>query len=280
MPLPRVRFTVRRLMAVVAIIGLLLWAWLYHRENASADRSWTTMQLRAFAAGDAVQRRMAIENLAHFGPGDRDRVLPALAAGMVDDDWQVRLAAAKSLGTVGRGWVWVWNGVAGEHVDLAMRTLVEAFDDPRAEVRIEAMRSLGALYTDVKAPSRSPGRRTAIEAFDATERRAVALLLRRMSDSDPAIRASAVHAFSRVGSASGASLDPLVRAGSAGRAAGPSFASALGTVQSHAEWSSARASIRSGIDSRGGAGRPSMAQPIADRSSMLWTCLRWCSRGG
>src|SRR6516165_12802729 len=95
---PRVRFTVRWLMAVVAVLGVLLWAWLYRRENASIDRSLTAIQLRAFAEADAAQRRMAIEDLAHSGLDDRVRVLGALAAGMVDGDWRVRLAAARSLG--------------------------------------------------------------------------------------------------------------------------------------------------------------------------------------
>src|SRR5947209_5234619 len=97
MRLPRVRFTVRRLMVAVAVIGVLLWAWLYHVENASLDRSLTSLHLRAFAEGDAAQRRMAIENLAHSGRDDLARVVPALAAGMVDSDWQVRLAGVKSL---------------------------------------------------------------------------------------------------------------------------------------------------------------------------------------
>src|SRR5690242_20320277 len=106
MRLPRVRFTVRRLMAVVAVMGLLLWAWLYRRENAGIDRSLTAIHLRAFAEGDAAQRRMALEDLARSGPDDRARVLPTLAAGLVDGEWRVRLAAARSLGAVGRGWVW------------------------------------------------------------------------------------------------------------------------------------------------------------------------------
>ena len=118
-------------------------------------------QLRAFAGSDATQRRMALENLAHSAPDDR--VLPALAAGLVDGDWQVRLAAARSLGAVGRGWV--WSGAAGEEIDQAMRALISAFDDARAEVRIETMQSLEAIYTAARA-FWSPGRRAA----GATER--------------------------------------------------------------------------------------------------------------
>jgi HEAT repeat protein len=205
---PRVRFTVRWLMAVVAVLGVLLWAWLYRRENASIDRSLTAIQLRAFAEADAAQRRMAIEDLAHSGLDDRVRVLGALAAGMVDGDWRVRLAAARSLGAAGRGWV--WSGASGEDIDAAMRSLIGAFDDARAEVQIEALRSLGALYTDRNPFARNPGRRAAGATFEATEHRAVGLLLRRMSDSDPAIRTAAVQAFSRVGSASGAGPDSLV----------------------------------------------------------------------
>lgn len=79
MRLPRMRFTVRRLMAVVAVFGLLLGAWVYRIENASIDRALTAMQLRDFAGGDASHRRMAIEDLAHAGPDDRVRVFPAEA---------------------------------------------------------------------------------------------------------------------------------------------------------------------------------------------------------
>ena len=136
-------------------------------------------------------------------------MLPALAAGMVDGEWRVRLAAARSLGAV--GWGWVWSGAAGEDIELAMQALIRACDDARADVRIEAMQSLEALYTDGNAPARKPGGRTAKAMLEATERRAVALILRLMNHSNPAIRTAAVHAFSRVGSASGASPDPLVR---------------------------------------------------------------------
>jgi HEAT repeat protein len=208
MRLPRVRFTVRRMMVAVAVMGVLLWAWLYHVENASIDRSLTSIHLRAFAEGDAARRRMAIENLARAGPDDLTRVVPALAAGIVDSDWQVRLAGVRSLGALGQGWV--WSGAAEEEIELAVRALIRAFDDARAEVRIDAMKSLGALYTDAKAPYRNPGRRAAGATFEATEHRAVALLLLRMKDSDSKIRTAAVHAFSRVGSASGAGPDPVV----------------------------------------------------------------------
>ena len=118
---------------------------------------------------------------------------------MVDGDWRVRLAAAKSLGAVGRGWV--WNGASGEDIDLAIRALIRAVDDTRTEVRIEATRSLGALYTDARMPNRNPGLRAAGATFEAAERQAVDLILRRMTDSDPAIRTASVYAFSRVGSA-------------------------------------------------------------------------------
>ena len=206
MKMPRVRFTVRRMMVAVAVMALLLSAWQYRLENASIDRSLMAIQLRAFAGGDAAQRRMALEDLAHSGPDDR--VLPALAAGLADGDWQVRLAAASSLGAVGRGWV--WSGAADEKIDRAMRALISAFDDARAEVRIEAMRSLEAIYAPAR-PRWNPGLRAAGATFEATERRAVALLLRQMSDSDPAIRTAAVRAFSRVGPAAGAAPDPVVR---------------------------------------------------------------------
>jgi HEAT repeat protein len=208
--LPPVRFTMRRLMAVVAVAGLLLWAWRYRRDNASIDRSLTSMQLREFAGGNAVQRRMAIEDLAHSGPEDRSRVVSALAAGSVDGDWQVRLAAARSLGVVCRGWV--WGSVAEEDVDLTMRALIGALDDARAEVRIEAMQSLVNLYANEKPQIQLPGGRRAVEStFAALEQRAAALLLQRMSDSDPAIRSAAVHAFIRVGATSGAGPDPVIR---------------------------------------------------------------------
>jgi HEAT repeat protein len=210
MRLPRVRFTMRRLMAFVAVVCLLLWAWRYGRDNASIDRSLTTIQLRDFAGGDPVQRRMAIEDLAHSGPDDRARVLTALAAGSVDSDWQVRLAAARSLGLVCRGWV--RGSVAKEDVDLIMRALVGALDDQRAEVRIEAMQAMVSLYINHIPQIQLPGGHQPVgSTFAALEQRAADLLLQRMSDSDPASRSAAVHAFSWVGSASGAGPDPVVR---------------------------------------------------------------------
>src|SRR5689334_4892386 len=122
MRVPRVRFTVRRLMAAVAILGVLLGAWVYRRENASIERSFTAIQLRSLERGDAVQRRMAVENLNRSGPEDLARVLPALAAGMGDGDRRVRLAAARVLGVLGRGRA--RDGAAAGEIELAMRALI------------------------------------------------------------------------------------------------------------------------------------------------------------
>ena len=179
MRMPRLRFTVRRMVAV-AVTGLLLAAWVYRLENASIDRSLMGIQLRAFLGGDAAQRRTALENLAHSGPDDR--VLPALAAGLMDGDWQVRLAAARSLGAVGRGWV--WSGAWGGDIDQAMRALIGAFDE-RASRGPDRSHAIPGGDLHPARPPWSPGRRAAGATFDAAERRAVALLLQRLSDSDP-----------------------------------------------------------------------------------------------
>ena len=144
MRLPRVRFTVRRLMVIVAVVGVLLWVWLYHRENASIDRSLTAIHLRASREATRRSDEWLSRNLpAGPGPMTAPASCRALAAGMADGDWRVRLAAAQdALGVVGRGWV--WNGASGEDIDLAIRALIRAVDDTRTDVRIEATRSLGS----------------------------------------------------------------------------------------------------------------------------------------
>ncbi len=207
MRVPGIRFTVRRMMVAVAVVGVLCAAWLYRRENGNIDRSLTAIQLRASAEGSAVERRMAVENLAYSEPDDLARVLPALAAGMGDGEWGVRLAAARSLGVIGPSWV--RNGAAGEETELAMRALIRAVDDVRADVRVEAIRSLGALYETMAAPT-SRGPRVATVTADTKDKRAIAPLLRRMNDTDPAVRTVALQTFAQGAPLSGASPDPVV----------------------------------------------------------------------
>jgi HEAT repeat protein len=208
MRVPRVRFTIRRLMIAVAVLGVLLWAWLYRVENASLERSFAAIQLRAFAEGNGARRRLAIENLAHSEPDDLARVLPTLAAGLHDDDRRVRLAAAKAIDVVGRRRV--GHGADGGEIEPGLRVLITAFGDERPEVRVEAMRALGELAAAVTTTSRIAGRRPPGATFAATVRRAADQLLRQMKDADPAVRAAAVRAFCRVGSAAGADPDPIV----------------------------------------------------------------------
>jgi hypothetical protein len=83
-----------RLMVLVAIVAILLSAWMYSREHSSSERAWTSNQISTLTHGGAARRRQAAENLYHVEKEDLARTLLALAGALSDPDWTVRLAAA------------------------------------------------------------------------------------------------------------------------------------------------------------------------------------------
>lgn len=90
MLLRRIRVTVRRLMLVVAVVGLMLAASLYRLENRTLEHSLTRLQIDALQATDATSRRMAVENLASVNADDLGPVVSRLLEALDDEDWKVR----------------------------------------------------------------------------------------------------------------------------------------------------------------------------------------------
>ncbi len=203
---PRLRFTVQRLMLAVAVVGVLLWAWLYRREHGDIERSLTSNRLQAFAEGDAAHRRMAVEDLAGTRPDDLLRVLPSLAAAAADDDWRTRLAAVHSAGSAARRWTDERQRDEGEEISLTKHLLIRAFDDPRGEVRLEALRYFELLSGAVLPWTTKPPPATPAKA----DPQLVASLIRLMSDPVPEVRAAAVSAFARIRWESGEGADPVI----------------------------------------------------------------------
>ncbi|WP_165075227.1 HEAT repeat domain-containing protein [Paludisphaera rhizosphaerae] len=227
MPIPRIRFTVKRLMVAVAVVGLVLAAWLYRLENRNVEHALTGLQIGSIQAGDATSRRMAVENLASVNADDLGRVVSRLLAALEDEDWKVRQAAARSLGSAIRGSVTARNGAVGEELDHGTRGLVQALDDQQAEVRREAVMALGVLHDTVPLPSAAPGVRPTSVTIGTTDGRAVAPLLRLLNDPDPEVRSAAARTFARIAPTTGegpASIisvmkndaEPAVRAAAAG----------------------------------------------------------------
>lgn len=208
----RPRFTVRRMMVAVAVAAVVLSAWLYHVENENVSRSLTGIQLRALGESDAAHRRRAVENLSSVDADDLGRVVSALTVALRDDDWQVRRAAARSLAASIRQRVGARKGAVEEEVDAATRSLIRAFDDPRPEVRLEAVEAVGILHDTITIPPSVPAGRSLTVTIGTKDGRAVAPLVRAMRDPDSRIRAAAIRSLARAGPPSGAAPDPVLEA--------------------------------------------------------------------
>jgi hypothetical protein len=134
---------VARLMVLVAVAAVLCVAWIYHREYANIERSWVSMHLRNLHHDESLQRRRAAENLDRAEADDVARVVSGLAGAIGDPDWQVRLAAARSLAGVIRSCAANHKRALIDEIDPA--PIKEAAEnDPAIEVRNAAM---GALFT-------------------------------------------------------------------------------------------------------------------------------------
>ncbi|WP_406700686.1 HEAT repeat domain-containing protein [Singulisphaera sp. Ch08] len=210
MRLPRVRFTVRRMMLVVAVVGLILAAWLYHLENRTVQQSLTGLHISALQAADATSRRIAVENLASVNANDLGRVVSRLLASLDDEDWKVRQAAARSLGSAIRGSVVARMGAVSEELDRGTRGLVRALGDQRTEVRLEAVVALGVLHDTVSIPSAASGGLRTNVTIGTKDGRALAPLLQLLNDPDPAVRIAAVRTFARIAPATGEDAAPVI----------------------------------------------------------------------
>jgi HEAT repeat protein len=197
-----------RLMGLVAIVAVLFSAWLFHRENSSDQQAWTSSQILALGDSDSAQRRRAAENLYSVEPGSLSRAVAALAVALADPDWQVRRAAARSLPATIRTAIGSSGGISSgdlsADIELAVRGLIPACQDPRDEVRIEARQAVGRLF-EPSAPG-SPGR---VPLTTMAVKSALEAMTRGMQDGSPEVRAQAVWSFARVGPYAGAGDDAV-----------------------------------------------------------------------
>jgi HEAT repeat protein len=205
--------SVARLMVVVAVVAVLCWAWLYHREHASIERSWVSIHLRDLHHDEAAQRRRAVEALDRAEADDVARVVSGLAGAVGDPDWQVRRAAARSVATVIQRCAAHHRRALIDEIDLVMRALVSALDDPRTEVRIAAMESVGKLGDICRASPVALGRSAASSVTVPQAKPIAAALLRAMHDPAIHVRAEALRSLAHVGPLAGIDPGPIKEAG-------------------------------------------------------------------
>jgi len=186
-------------MVLVAIIAILLSAWLYNREHSNSQSAWTSTQLFALNDSDARRRKAAVENLYTAEKDDLARTVAALAGALSDPDGPVRAAAARSLAHVIGVWGGITNGALIEEIDFATMALIPACRDPRDDVRTEAVQALGQLYDSSRFSLPAPGLPAIKATIGSQARRAVDALLQAMHDPSPQVRAQTLWSFARVG---------------------------------------------------------------------------------
>lgn len=183
-------------MAVVSVVGVLLWAGLYRFRHGDIERSMVGIRLRELARGNAQQRRMAVEDLATTGPDELWLILPALSDVAADNDMTMRLSAVRAVGQTARRRQIQRGPLAGDEVARAKRILIRAFDDPDDEVRLEAIRGFEELGTPVLGrPVVAPAPPARSRVLSQEDVDAASVLLHRLDDPNAEIRAAALLAL-------------------------------------------------------------------------------------
>jgi HEAT repeat protein len=199
-----------RLMLLIAMAAVVFAAWLFNRDYGSFQRAWNSDQILALNDSDAARRRQAAENLSGVEFDDLTRTVSALVGALADPDWHVRYAAAHSLASAIGSHGGITNDVLIEHIELAVRALIPACDDPCAEVRIEAMQTVGMLYESSRVPGWAGSAPVGKPASGLGASRACDTLTRALQDKSPHVRCWAVWSFARVGRICGAIADPVI----------------------------------------------------------------------
>lgn len=205
------RMTVQWLMLVVALVGTLVWAWRFQDENRNQNRAYISIQLRDYARGDTVGRRIAVENLGDAPAEEAERVAQVLIVAMDDPSAPVRRSAIRSYAQL-----FFHSGVLSTDLDRGATAILARFDDSDPEVRLQAVESLGQFqsYLPPGAPiATSPG--STIEV--STEQRAVALLARSLFDPDVRVRKAAIHSTWQTQRIAQVDPEPLFRVASLDR---------------------------------------------------------------
>jgi HEAT repeat protein len=133
MQLPRIRFTVRRLMVVVGFCALLVWI-----APICFKYGWMWSVLRDVKNGQSM--RYSAEGFARIGP----RSVQALREALTSDQKTTRSAALRSLGMIASG----DNAAVRDLVKPAIPDLINALRDKDDDVRMWAAIALGHIGPD------------------------------------------------------------------------------------------------------------------------------------
>lgn len=180
--------TVRSAMLLTALAALGLWSARRIWENATPRAASVTAQLAALRDGTPVERIEAADLLAQAEASQARRVLVPLLIALGDPDPRLREAAARSLSSL------LQEGIPDAQRRPAVSHLIDALDDPVADVRASVAWTLSALARPRTPPASTPPPPPA-GVVDRSFRPAIAPLLSLLSDQDPMVRAASLDAL-------------------------------------------------------------------------------------
>lgn len=193
----RARVRLSFLMVVVALAGVVFWAYRFRRENADSSQAFLWVQIGELSSFDAKDRVAAAEMLGNVGGDDAASALPRLIAAMRDPDASVRRASTKSLAQVVRGLPRRRMATIDAEMSSAVPPLVAALSDADATVRAEAAAGLAHLSDDFHFNDPKTFVRRIIR-INPDPALAVPALERAASDPDAEVRRSAIRALGRI----------------------------------------------------------------------------------
>jgi HEAT repeat protein len=198
MGLPRIQFTVRRLMVAVGICASILWV-----ASITVEYWWTWTVIRAVKRGQST--RYSAEGFSRAGP----RSVRALRDALSSDKKKTRLDALQSLGVIGRD----PNVAVRDLARPAVPDLIDSLRDKDDDVRIWAAIALGQigpnavsavepLLTSIRDEEHPVVSGSAIQALGeigpvATP--ALPVLASMVEDPQHRTHIMAIHAFWRIG---------------------------------------------------------------------------------
>jgi HEAT repeat protein len=188
----------RTMIALVACVALLFWAWRHVRENSdpvlSEARDIQSRAIQALLLPKASERIAAIHELERLVGADDSVSLRHLTAMVADENAEVRLAAAQGLTGIGASVI--RSGRNPEDVRAMVAGLVKLLEDPQPDLRGAALTTLGAIHS----PKRG--------AASSTPQSVIAALAAALGDREAKVRGAAVVALAEASWGWGASEPP------------------------------------------------------------------------
>jgi HEAT repeat protein len=156
----------KSLIALVACCGAIFWAWRVVRESGPIPRMASKLR-----TGSVEDRRLAARDLGVLPPTEVGAAIPTLIAALGDDDSEVAVQAAQSLGADAMTATSLKDGQPA--VTAASQALARALADRRPEVRAAAAGALGVIGIKVESAP-PPGLIAALRDDPSAEVRAEA----------------------------------------------------------------------------------------------------------